>query len=174
MDINALYDLLKLLSNTGRELVAQQRGSAAGGTVALEFLQNDDVLTSKAFSEQATAHTEVWQGMPQAGISLSDVSRCCTESMISRLALHCQICSFPIFQMLQVHKSCYVVWPSAVWCCSCADLHLPAQNAQLSGKFMRSAEYAGIMSHATVEISIQETSSDLMPRAPITTLAQSK
>ena len=89
MDTNALYDLLKFLSNTGREVAAQLQGSTGDGIISLESLQKDDVPILRAFAEQISAHTEVWQSMPHAGISLSDVSRCCSESTIHQISLCC-------------------------------------------------------------------------------------
>lgn len=80
MDTQTLYDLLKLLSCSGRKVAAQQQGLRENDTVSCPSLHIDDVRVIKCFAERATAHTAVWQGMPQAGISLSDTARCCLET----------------------------------------------------------------------------------------------
>lgn len=74
MDAASLYDLLKTLSDAGREIATQQQGLAdhGGATVAISL---QDVAVVKAFAEQPAAHARVWQGMPQACISLTDVTR---------------------------------------------------------------------------------------------------
>lgn len=77
MDTQTLYDLLKSLSCSGRQVAAQQQGLGRIDSVSCPTLHIDDVQVIKCFAERATAHTAVWQGMPQAGISLSDVARCC-------------------------------------------------------------------------------------------------
>ena len=76
MDVNALYDLLRHLSSAGREVAAQQGLTGSSG-FAHPVFQEEDVALVRAFAEHTSALAEVWQGMPQAGISLSDVSRCC-------------------------------------------------------------------------------------------------
>lgn len=78
MESQTLYDLLKSLSCSGRE-VAQQQGLGENDSMSCPSLHTDDVRVIKCFAESATAHTAVWQGMPQAGISVSDIARCCLE-----------------------------------------------------------------------------------------------
>ena len=77
METQTLYDLLKSLSCSGRE---KHQGLGENDSVSCPSLHTDDVLVIKCFAESATAHTAVWQGMPQAGISLSDIARCCLET----------------------------------------------------------------------------------------------
>ena len=76
MDTQALYDLLRSLSHAGREVAAQQQGLAEDGSISCVSLHTEDIRVIKCFAEHAAAHTAVWQGMPQAGISLSDIARC--------------------------------------------------------------------------------------------------
>lgn len=88
MDSHTLYDLLKSLSCSGREVAAQQQGLRENDSVPCPTLHTDDVWVIKCFAESATAHTAAWQGMPQAGISLSDIARCCLETdLYSNLCL---------------------------------------------------------------------------------------
>lgn len=77
MDATSLYDLLKPLSDAGREIAAQQQGLAEHGNGAApsSLIGRQDIAVIKSFAEQAAAHTATWQGMPQAGISLTDVAR---------------------------------------------------------------------------------------------------
>ncbi len=77
MDADSLYDLLKPLSDAGREIASQQQGLAdrSSATHSSARIDSQDVLVIKAFAEQSAAHAAIWQGMPQAGISLTDVTR---------------------------------------------------------------------------------------------------
>lgn len=74
MDAASLYDLLKTLSDAGREIATQQQGLADHGG-AIVTISQQDLAVVKAFAEQPAAHATVWQGMPQACISLTDVTR---------------------------------------------------------------------------------------------------
>ena len=72
-----LYDLLKSLSDAGREIAAQAQGvgdNASAGAVSIP-LHLQDIMLVRQFAEQTALHSEVWQGMPQAGISLTEVNR---------------------------------------------------------------------------------------------------
>lgn len=84
MDTQTLYDLLKSFSWSGREVAAQQLGLAQIDSASCPTVHAEDVHVFKCFAEHVTAHTEVWQGMPQAGISLSDTARCCSKKDICR------------------------------------------------------------------------------------------
>lgn len=79
MDTQTLYDFLRSWSLAGREVAAQQQGLADNGSVPFINLQAEDVHIIKRFAEGTVAHTAVWKGMPQAGISLSDIARCCVQ-----------------------------------------------------------------------------------------------
>ncbi|KAL3140652.1 hypothetical protein ABBQ32_005218 [Trebouxia sp. C0010 RCD-2024] len=82
MDTQTLYDLLRSLSHAGREVAAQQQGLAGNGRISCDTLHAEDVHIIKCFAERPVAHTAVWQGMPQAGISLSDIARCLNDLML--------------------------------------------------------------------------------------------
>ena len=76
MSATNLYELLKPLSDAGRGIAAQQQGSADGSAISLCAKPvMHDVCGVRYFAEQAAGHTAIWQGMPQAGISLTDVTR---------------------------------------------------------------------------------------------------
>lgn len=77
MTADSLYDLLKSFSDAGREIASQQQGLAdpSSATQSPTRIGSQDVSVIKAFAEQTAAHAAVWQGMPQAGISLTDVTR---------------------------------------------------------------------------------------------------
>ena len=76
MTADSLYDLLKPFSDAGREIASQQQGLAArSSTNQSARIDSQHVLVIKAFAEQTAAHATIWQGMPQAGISLTDVTR---------------------------------------------------------------------------------------------------
>lgn len=98
MDTQTLYDLLRSLSHAGREVAAQQQGLAGNGRISCDTLHAEDVHIIKCFAERPVAHTAVWQGMPQAGISLSDIARCCfRSSMYSKARVQCatpELCVF--------------------------------------------------------------------------------
>ncbi|KAL0028583.1 hypothetical protein WJX79_003483 [Trebouxia sp. C0005] len=83
MTADSLYDLLKPLSDAGREIASQQQGLAdrSSATHSSAQMDSQDVLVIKAFAEQTAAHVTIWQGMPQAGISLTDVTRCLNHAM---------------------------------------------------------------------------------------------
>ena len=85
MDPQTLYDLLKSLSCYGREVAAQQQGLGGKDSASCPILHTDDVWVIKRFAERATAHIAVWQGMPQAGISLSDIARCCQHTDVNSI-----------------------------------------------------------------------------------------
>ena len=77
-----LYDLLKLISDAGRAIAAEQQGTErhVGNKIGCVHLQMQDVSVAQQFAEQAAAHSTLWQGLTQAGISLTDVNRqvaCC-------------------------------------------------------------------------------------------------
>ncbi len=77
MTADSLYDLLKSFSDAGREIASQQQGLADPSSTTHSFARIglQDVSVIKAFAEQTAAHATIWQGMPQAGISLTDVTR---------------------------------------------------------------------------------------------------
>ena len=77
MTADSLYDLLKHFSDAGREIASQQQGLADRSSAIHPSVRIDskDVSVIKAFAEQTAAHAAIWQGMPQAGISLTDVTR---------------------------------------------------------------------------------------------------
>lgn len=99
MDTQTLYDLLRSLSHAGREIAAQQQGLAGDGSMSCVTLHAEDVQLIKCFAEHAVAHAAVWQGMPQAGISLSDIARCgirlaCTARLLCTMQyLDCVPCT---------------------------------------------------------------------------------
>lgn len=80
MDTQTLYDLLKSFSYSGREIGAQQLGLAQNDSASCPTLHVEDVRAIQSFAECVNGHTAVWQGMPQAGISLSDTARCCSKT----------------------------------------------------------------------------------------------
>ena len=75
-----LYDLLISLSHTGREVASQQQGLTGTDSISCPNLLAEDIQVVRCFAECGTAHTAAWQGMPQAGISLSDTARCFAEN----------------------------------------------------------------------------------------------
>ena len=78
MEHQNLYDLLKQLSEGGRNIAAQQQGlSDHENTHGLEVpLLPDHADVAKSFAQTTADHGSAWQGMPQAGISLTYVARC--------------------------------------------------------------------------------------------------
>lgn len=78
MDVEPLYDLLRHLCQAGREIAAAQQqgieeGSAHGHEPVVVQLHHVDVV--QGFAQATASHQSGWQGIPQAGISLADVSR---------------------------------------------------------------------------------------------------
>ena len=77
MACTQLYDLLRQLSEGGREVAARQQG-LEGDSAAAEVafvMQPHHVLIVEAFAQPSADQGSAWQGMPQAGISLTDVAR---------------------------------------------------------------------------------------------------
>lgn len=77
MACTQLYDLLRQLSEGGREVAARQQG-LDGDSVAAEMafvMQPRHVHMVEAFAQASADQGSAWQGMPQAGISLTDVAR---------------------------------------------------------------------------------------------------
>lgn len=77
MACTQLYELLRQLSEGGREVAARQQGldgDSAAAEVAFVMLPHH-VHIVEAFAQASADQGSAWQGMPQAGISLTDVAR---------------------------------------------------------------------------------------------------
>lgn len=77
MEHTDLYDLLRQLSEGGREVAAKQQGLDGHNTTsetAMSLLPHH-ASVAKAYAKAPADQSSAWHGMPQAGISLTDVAR---------------------------------------------------------------------------------------------------
>ena len=104
-----LYDLLKLMSDAGRAIAAEQQGTEEhiGKTLGCVHLQMQDVSIVQHFAEQAAAHSTVWHGLAQAGISLTDVNRqVAFFQQISHIGLHCTVLTeYPVRECRAINQA---------------------------------------------------------------------
>lgn len=150
MSVTTLYDLLKSLSEAGREIAAQQQGSAGQGgpRVTICEINPQDIAVVKSFAEYAAAQNSLWQGMPQAGISLTDVTRCehlyCTPVNYAAWLWTTHVHAG---QILQVIEPRYVTRHTTLWRASCSDIFLPAQGPWLPGNCSRHDHHLTCATH---------------------------
>lgn len=99
-----LYDLLRQLSEGGRAVAAQERGLSEHQSVSetAPVLLPRHVNVAKAFAQAGYDQTAVWQNMPQAGISLTDVARYTS----CHNALPCPACIFDKAYLLDCCTEC--------------------------------------------------------------------